>query len=116
MADAGRDQHGVAGADMERLAALAAEADLRRTLGDAQHLVRGRMVVVEREDAVPPAAAPAVAVEQRLEGDGRIAGRRVDGAGIDDQAVAVVGNIAVVGENVAADLHGLGIPADTVRV
>ena len=53
---------------MDGGATLPAEAHLRLAGGDAEHLVGGRMVVVEGEDAVPPAIAPAIAVEQILEG------------------------------------------------
>ena len=59
-----------------RWRALPAEAHLRLTGGDAQHLVGGRMVVVEGEDAVPPAVAPAMPMEQVLEGARRVARAR----------------------------------------
>ena len=72
MADTGRDEHGVAGADGEGLSILAAESDLGLAGRDPQHLMRGGVVVMERKDAVPPASAPAMPPEQRLEGDRRI--------------------------------------------
>ena len=56
----GRNQHRVAGPDVQGFALFAAESDLRLALGDSEHLMGGRVVVMEGKDAVPPAAAPPV--------------------------------------------------------
>ena len=107
MADAGRDQHRVADPDAKRGATVAAEANLRLAARDAEHVVGGRMVVMEREDAVPPGMSPAVRPEEGLEGAGGIAARCIDGSHIDDQRQAgIVRDVTVVGEQMRGRVHG----------
>jgi hypothetical protein len=60
VSDTCRDEHGVAGTDGDGSPALPAEAHVGGAGGDAEKFVGVGMVVVEREDAVPPAVAPPV--------------------------------------------------------
>jgi hypothetical protein len=105
VADARGNEHRIARRHRQRLPRLATEADRGGAGGDAEHLVDVGMVVVEGVDAVPPAAAPAVPLEEGLEGLRRIAGGGVDGALVDDQRQHAVGNVAVVGEDDCHALH-----------
>src|SRR5260370_110425 len=57
---AGRDHDDVAGVQLYRCAVLAAEPHPNRPNRDAEHLVRGAVVMVVRVDTVAPSAAPAV--------------------------------------------------------
>ncbi len=67
MADAGRDDHDIAGLDLEDPALGAAELDAPPASCDAEHLVDGRVVVLEVVNAVDPAIPPAVAGEQPVD-------------------------------------------------
>jgi len=98
VADTGRDEHGVAGADGQRRSILATESDFGLSRRDPQDLMRGRVVVVKRKDAVPPASTPAVTTEKRFEGCGRIGRLGIDSARIDDERQGIVGDVAVIGE------------------
>src|ERR1700730_15788631 len=72
VADPGRNDDDIARADRDGLALIAAEADACLAFGDAEDLMRSAVIVMIRVDAVAPAAAPAVAREERLECAGRI--------------------------------------------
>ena len=83
VADAGRDEHRVAG-PTSGLAVLAAESDLGLTRGDAQHFVGGGVVVGKGKmpfRQLPPQPLPR---NNASNADGRVASRWLDRAGIDD--------------------------------
>ena len=105
VADAGGNEDGVARLDRDRLAGFPAETDLGLAGGNSKHFVGGRMIVMEREDSVPPAPTPTVALEQRLEGRRRVAVTRVDRAGIEDQRKSAVRYVAVIAEGERTGLH-----------
>ena len=60
MADAGRDQHRVAGRDLQLRAMGTTKLHERPPPSDAEHLVGGGVVVLEGVDAVDPGVAPPV--------------------------------------------------------
>ena len=103
MADAGGDHDGIAGRDLDGGTARATELHARAAGGDAEHFVRGGVIVVEGIDAVDPGVAPSVRREQILDVL-RVAGR--EGVAIEDERQArVVGNGAVVVQEVLFDLR-----------
>ena len=66
MGDAGRDHDNIAGAQLDCRATLAAEPYVDGSGNDAEHLMRGAVIVVVRVDPVSPGRAPIVAGEQRF--------------------------------------------------
>ena len=108
VADAGRDDHHVAGPNGHHHAPGAAEPHARLAAADRQDLVRGAVIVRERVDAVAPGAAPAIGGEHRLAGRRDVAAACVERARIDQERQAwVVGDRAVVVEQVARRLDGV---------
>ena len=106
MTDTGGDKDGVPRGDANHLAMLPAEQHLRLAAGDAEHLMRGRMIVVKGEYPVPPASAPAMRREKPLECGSRVFLRGPDRTSIDDQRNAVVRDVAVVREVERFGFHG----------
>src|SRR5690606_26314893 len=76
---------------------FAAELHTRAPARNAEHLVRRRVVVMKRIDAVAPAIAPAIRVEQALEGV-RVGPRRIDRAAVEEQREPTVRNRLVLFE------------------
>src|SRR5438270_12367353 len=72
--DPGRDHDDIAGTQFDALPTLATKPDPGLAGGDAEHLMRGAVIVVMRVDAVAPGAGPAMLGEQPLAGRGAVAG------------------------------------------
>ena len=103
MGDAGRDHDDIAGAQLDRRAALAAEPHADGPGSDAEHLVRGAVIVMVRVDPVAPRRAPAVGGEQRFAVGGRI-GAGFERTAVDDQRQRrVVRHVPVIGEQMLFD-------------
>ena len=68
-----RNHDDITGAQLHRLATLAAQSDADPTGGDAEHLVRAAVIVMTRVDPVFPGAGPTIAIEQRHTARCRIA-------------------------------------------
>jgi hypothetical protein len=71
--DPGRNHDDIAGVQLDAGAVLAAEPHARRAAGNAQHLVRGAVVMMMAVNAVAPRAGPTMGVEHVLAARGEIA-------------------------------------------
>ena len=85
VADAGGNDDHVTRRDRHIDARLASEPGGGAAAVDAQHLVRGAVEVVEREDAVAPRGRPAVGGEQGFEDGGGIVIRQRDRPAVEQQ-------------------------------
>jgi hypothetical protein len=98
VAGARRQHDDVAGLQIEVLAPLAAEPHAHLPVCDAEHLVRGRMIMVERKNSGAPLRRPVARGEQPLDL------RRPVAAGIERAAIdqhrqlRIIRDRAVVGE------------------
>jgi hypothetical protein len=99
----GRDHDDVAGGDLDGQPVLPAEPHFGRAAGDAEHLVRARMVVVLRVDAVAPGIGPAIGGKQPLASGGTVAGGGDRAAVDDNRQPRVVRNDAVIAEAIGFD-------------
>ena len=96
VAGARRQRDDIAGRDLEIAALSAAEPQGGVANRDAEHLMGGRVVVMEGEDAPAPAPPPIVLGEFPLEGARRILFVRLDRAAIEDRGQTAVRNAAVI--------------------
>src|ERR1700730_13683601 len=97
------DHNDITGAQLNRLAALAAEPDPNGSSGDAERLVRGAVIVMMRVDPVDPGCAPVITGKQRL-ASSRGTGTGFKHGAIDDQRqIRIIRHMPVVGEEVLFD-------------
>src|SRR5271165_5477971 len=68
MACARRKDRHIPSPDIDFTTSGSAQHQPRRTSGEPEHLVCGRMIVMERINAISPLRRPASALEERLEG------------------------------------------------